>query len=380
MTVDIECWNTPEEARSAGWDALLGPEDFFLTPPWMRVLHDSAGAWMRYFTAHEGAGDAVGRTADSAGAAARHDGPPPVAAVPVVLATTASPWALGRTDLLIRHAVAEGMDGAAELTEALGGDAALDALMPSMMAGGRHLGRTRLLTGPAADPDAVHALLDRVEERAREEGCRSAALPYVDASDALVREVLAERGYRHCVSGEFASLTHPGKGFMDYAMSLPSRRSRRVRSERRHVEASPVEIDLAPLREEDVPRLAALETELFGKYGMTGWDPKRSEAVLSAAHHHLGEKALVSKAVLDGRIIGFGLVLSHGTDWFAHRAGFDYEAQGKLPLYYELLYYTLADKAPEHGVTRVHYGIGSTDAKVSRGCALSRQYLYVKEL
>ncbi|MFE7480809.1 GNAT family N-acetyltransferase [Streptomyces sp. NPDC057552] len=360
MTVEIERWNTPEEARSAGWDTLLGPEDFFLTPPWMRVLHDSAGAWMRYFTAH--------------------DGERPLAAVPVVLATDRSPWALGRTDLLLRHAAGESMDGAAGLTEELGGDAALDALMPSMMAGGRHLGRTRLLTGPGAGPGTVHALLARVEEQAVAEGCRSAALPYVDASDTLVRGVLEERGYRRCVSGEFATLTHPGKGFTEYAMSLPSRRSRRVRSERRHIEASPVEIDLAPLRREDVPRLAALETELFGKYGMTGWDPKRSEAVLDAAFHHLGEKALVSRAVLDGRIIGFGLVLSHGSDWFAHRAGFDYEAQGKLPLYYELLYYTLADEAPAHGVSRVHYGIGSTEAKVSRGCVLSRQYLYVKEL
>ncbi|MEU8759672.1 GNAT family N-acetyltransferase [Streptomyces sp. NPDC048659] len=355
--VVIRQWQSPEDAREAGWDGLVGAEDFFLGPDWMRVLQDSAGAWMGYLTAHDG--DRL------------------LAALPMVRATHESPWSLGRTDLLIRHCAEEGMAGAAGI---LAGFGDVDRLMPSMMSGGRHLGRTRLLLAPDTGADIAHAIVERAERAAALEGCRSICLPYVDASDVLQREVLAERGYVSHESGRFASLTLPGEGFMDYAMALPGRRSRRVRSERRHIEDSGVWITLDPLDPADIPRLAALETQLFGKYGMTGWDPRRSEAVLRAAAERLGGRALVSRAELDGSVVGFGLVLAHGDAWFAHRAGFDYAAVGKLPLYYELLYYTLADHAPRHGVRTVHYGIGSTEAKVSRGCGLSAQYLYVKEL
>ncbi|KOG27906.1 MULTISPECIES: GNAT family N-acetyltransferase [Streptomyces] len=355
--VVINQWQTPEDAREAGWNALVGAEDFFLSPDWMRVLQDSAGAWMGYLTA---------RTDDGL-----------QAALPMVRATLDSPWSLGRTDLLVRHCADEGMDGAAEV---LAGFGDMERLMPSMMGGGRHLGRTRLMLSPGAGPETAHRILEEAERVAAAEGCRSVCLPYVDATDGVQRAVLHERGYLAHESGQFASLTLPGEGFMDYALALPARRSRRVRSERRHIEASDVRITLAPLDPADIPRLGALETRLFAKYGMTSWDPKRSEAVLTAAAERLGDRALVAKAVLDGSIVGFGLVLAHGDSWFAHRAGFDYEAVGKLPLYYELLYYTLADHAPRHGVKTVHYGIGSTDAKVSRGCSLSAQYLYVKEI
>ncbi|WNF30747.1 GNAT family N-acetyltransferase [Streptomyces sp. C11-1] len=353
----INRWQTPEDAREAGWDTLVGPEDFFLLPDWMRVLQDSAGARMGYLTAR----------ADSR----------VLAALPMVHATRESPWSLGRTDLLIRHCAGEGMDGAAAILGAFG---EVERLMPSMMCGGRHLGRTRLLLGPGADADTAHRILEEAEGIAAREGARSICLPYVDAADRVQRGVLRARGYVSHVSGQFASLVLPGDGFADYASAFPARRARRVRAERRRIEASGVHIALGPLDPADIPRLASLETELFAKYGMAGWDPRRSEAVLRAAAQRLGDRALVSKAVQEGRIVGFALILSHSDAWFAHRAGFDYAAVGKLPLYYELLYYSLADHAARYGVGTIHYGIGSTEAKVSRGCTLSEQYLYVKEL
>ncbi len=356
--VVINQWQTPEDAREAGWNALVGAEDFFLSPDWMRVLQDSAGAWMGYLTAQAGGG-------------------PVLAALPMVRATHESPWSLGRTDLLIRHCAEEGMDGAAEI---LAGFGEVERLMPSMMCGGRHLGRTRLLLHPDAGAETAHRIIEQAELTASRDGCRSICFPYVDATDRVQRDVLRDRGYLSHLSGQFASLTLPGEGFTDYALAFPARRSRRVRAERRHIETSGTRITLAPLDPADIARLGALETELFAKYGMAGWDPRRSEAVLRAAAQRLGDRALVSKAVRDGRIVGFALVLSHGDAWFAHRAGFDYEAVGKLPLYYELLYYTLADHAPRYGVKTVHYGIGSMEAKVSRGCSLSAQHLYVKEL
>ncbi|MFE7772977.1 GNAT family N-acetyltransferase [Streptomyces sp. NPDC057445] len=358
----VDEWQDPAEAEQAGWARLAGDEDFFLTPEWMRVLHDTAGAPMRYLTASRpGSGHG------------------PVAGLPLVFADRTAPWSLGRTDLLMRHCAAENMDGAAALLAAFEG---ADRLMPSLMAGGRHLGRTRLLLAARATAEDADRVVARAERIAADMGAASVCFPYLDAADERVARVLGARGYLSHTSGEFASLDVPAGGFPEYALGLPSRRSRRVRAERRRIEASGVRITLEPLVADEIPRLAELETELFAKYGMTGWDPARSAAVFAAAQRTLGPRALVSKAVSDGEIVGFGLILHHGSHWFAHRAGFDYERQGELglPLYYELLYYTPADHAPSRRVTRIHYGIGSTAAKVSRGCVLSTQYLYVKEL
>lgn len=348
-----------QDVSPLGWTRLTGPEDFFLSVDWMAVVESTAGAPMRYLTAHRG-GELV-------------------AGLATVLAGPTAPWTLGRPDTLLTHSAREGMTGAAELLADLPGEPA-DLLLPALVCGGRHLGRTRLLLGPHALRQDAVALIVRAEAVAREYGARSVCFPYLDETDAVVRAVLAERGYTHHTSGEFASLAVPPGGFGGYLDSLSAHRARRVRAERRAVAAAGIECVIEPLATGDVDRLAALETELFAKYGMPDWDPRRSADILLTAAAVLGDRALVSLARQDGDIIGFGLLLTHGDQWFAHRAGFDYVRQGRLPLYYETLYYRPVELAARHGVTAIHYGIGSTEAKRSRGCVTHTQYSHLKRM
>lgn len=352
---------TPEAAATAvrGWDRLTGPEDFFLTTDWMRIIERTAGVPMRYLTAHRGATVTAG--------------------LATALADHTAPWTLGRPDTLLAHCAAQDLPGAAALLADVGPDPGA-ALLPALVCGGRHLGRTRLLLGPDGGSTEVHALVTRAEHLAAEHGARCVCFPYVDARDTVLRAVLAERGYRHHTSGAFAALPLPPGGFDGYLATLSGHRARRVRAERRRLAAASVTTSVAPLRHRDVDRLAALETQLFAKYGLTDWEPRRSADLLHAVADALGDRALVSLARHDGHVVGFGLVLAHRDQWFAHRAGFDYPRQGRLPVYYETLYYRLVEEASRHGVRAVHYGIGSTDAKRSRGCTTTTQYSYLTTL
>jgi predicted N-acyltransferase len=122
---------------------------------------------------------------------------------------------------------------------------------------------------------------------------------------------------------------------------------------------------------------------LLTKYGNPA-DASRSAALFAGIGEIMGDDALVSLAWLDGRIIGFGLVLRSSVrgeqQWFGHRAGFDYARQGQLPLYYEVLYYRVLEAAAAAGASVLHAGIGSTDAKLARGCLASEQRSFLLRL
>jgi len=61
------------------------------------------------------------------------------------------------------------------------------------------------------------------------------------------------------------------------------------------------------------------------------------------------------------------LIVYRGNAW-THHAGFDYDAQGTLPVYFGVMFYGVMDFAAEHGLRVLDYTFGTEDAKRSRGC------------
>ncbi|MFE7758014.1 GNAT family N-acetyltransferase [Streptomyces sp. NPDC057429] len=343
----------------ASWDRLAGPDDAYLATRWLDVAEDTSGAAMRYLTLT----DAEGLTGALATAVADAD----------------APWLAGRPDTVLRLCAEEGRQGARELAADLPGDLA-DALLPGLVCGGRHLGRTTLLSrdGHDGQEGTGDRLLAAAERLAEEEGLRSVAFLHVDEHDTALRTLLARRGYRSFHSEGYHWLPVPQGGFAEYLAGFSAHRRRRIGAERRAVRDAGVQIAMAPLDPADIPRFAELEATLLGKYGMSAWTPARSAAILERALGACGPDALAATARLDGEIIGFALIVVHHDRWFAHRAGFDYAAQRGLPLYFELLFYHLVDAAARAGATVIHYGTGSGAAKTSRGCLGSGQYAYLR--
>jgi predicted N-acyltransferase len=354
-----QCFDHAADLPAAQWSRLLGPHDFFLSPAWLRVIEASAGVPMRYLLLHCG-GD-------------------PIAALSTALADGDVSWALGRPDAVLARCEREGRPGAAAVRAMLP-NADLDTLLPSLVCGGRHLGRNRVLTVDAADVRVLDTMVTAAEKLAADFGAASTAYLYVDQTDRALRSVLDERGYVSFESGEVSALAVPPDGFEGYLHKLTGHRRRRVLAERRACAAAGIETRIEPLAAALIPRLAELETQLYHKYGARHWRPQHSERALSTILDEFAGAALVSVARAAGAVRGFGLILPFEGSWLVHRSGFDYGYQGRLPLYFETLFYHPLDAAAAMRIGMLQFGTGSADTKRSRGCHVSAQRGYLRML
>lgn len=135
--------------EAAGWNGLLGVEDFFQTPRWLTVQERNSGTTMDFLV--------------------RDRGGAPVAGLVTAWADTSVAWLLARPDAMLKRAVEQEVPEARELLHDLAdGDPA--TLLPSLVCGGRHLGRTRTLATPDATEADVEALLEGAEGLAAERG------------------------------------------------------------------------------------------------------------------------------------------------------------------------------------------------------------------
>lgn len=343
------------------WDALLGRDDFYLSARWLRIAQAEAGVPMRYLMLRR------------AGA--------PVAGLATATVDASAPWLLGRPDTLLAHAADEGLPGAAECRLRLATDPR-PVLLPGLVCGGRHLADTTVPRADGATRDDVDRLVAAAERDAAERGLRSVSFLYVDETDTALREVLDARGYLSFESAQSCRLELPAGGYDGYLRWLPKRRRACVLAERRAIAAAGVRSSVEPLTAGMLPRLGQLEAQLFAKYGRHGWLPDMSQRFLARVLDAFGAGALVSLAHAGGEIRGFALLLRLRDQWFAHRVGFDYPFREprKLPVYYEVLFYAPAEHAGAAGITAIHYGIGSAEAKRFRGCTASAQRAHVLPL
>ncbi|MGW2251707.1 GNAT family N-acetyltransferase [Kitasatospora sp. NPDC001660] len=334
----------------ADWDRLIGPDDLFLSTRWLDVAERTAGVPMRYlWVERDGA---------------------LVAGLATALATRDAPWLLGRPDAVLRRSAKAGFPDAADRLAEIQDP---EALLPALLAGGRHLGNTRVLHGPHSRPEDLAVLVDAAEALARGIGAASLAFLFVGDRDRPLAELLARRGCTSFTSGRYATLAVPPTGFEGYLAGFSGRR-RSIKAERRRISAAGVTVAAEPLREAELPRLAALEAELIAKYGIP-WSAARSLSLIGETAEQFGDDAFAILARAEGEIRGFSLILRHHEHWYARQGGFDYEFQRRTgtALYFEVGYYRLIEEAAAAGVTSIHYGFGSDTTKASRGCTIADQ-------
>jgi uncharacterized protein len=345
---------------AADWDALVGPDDFFLSSRLLRVSEATNDVAMNYLATWRA--DAL------------------TGGLATALVGASAPWLLGRPDTLLEHCVAVGLAGAAECRAGLPADLT-DALLPSLVCGGRHLGRTRALVRGGANDDAAEEEIDRLaaaaERLALARGARSTAFLYVDERDVALRRVLARRGYASYRSGSYSWLPVPADGFSGYLARFSSHRRTRIVAERRRLRAAGAQVRIEPLSSDLLRPLAGLETSLLAKYGLRG-SPSKSRSIFATLLRECGGDVLVSTAHVAGRLCGFALILRRGDQWYAYRGGFDYAVKGELPVYFEVVFYHLVEAAAAAGITTIHYGTGSESTKRSRGCAAADQYAFFR--
>ncbi|PCG84639.1 hypothetical protein CIB93_18310 [Streptomyces sp. WZ.A104] len=357
MKMAVRTYGTMAEAREAGWDELSPSWDLFHSADWLSLESEQTNLPPRFHLAGE-------------------EGCRPEAALAgFPLDEASEPWPFMRVDRTL-----------AMLADRYGipapdGALAPERLLPSYLCGSRRVPDTLLLTAGYGGTDRRRAhtgeLVAAAEEEARTQGSRSVAFLYVGEADPL-REVLRERGYAEFPTARYATLHLPKPGFDAYLKTLPGVRRRKVVKERRLLDGSGLEYAVRPLTGDLIPELVPLMIKHGAKYGHA-YTEEQLTRTLELHVRHCGSMLHACTArSADGVLRGFSAFVQRGSRLYLRQTGYDYDWLGKLPLYFELIFYRPIEYAAGAGVTAVDYAVESEQTKLSRGCTLEQRYGYLK--
>jgi len=245
------------------------------------------------------------------------------------------------------------------------------AVLPARLVGGPYEGRTGALTLPSLGEEArrqvVNRLFAKAEDIARRNREQTVVCRCVDGGDILLRDVLRDRGYREIPGPDHFVLVPPPGGLDGYIDSLPRRHRNKVRRELRKLREGGVAITVEPLTPDLIRTVAPLLVNLYNRYDIAK-DCDSVTARLGILRKAVKQSTYGVVARVGDCVVGFmELVVYRGNAW-GRSAGFDYEAQGTLPVYFGVAFYGVMDFAAEHGLRVLDYGFKTEDAKRLRGC------------
>jgi uncharacterized protein len=358
-TVEVTLCSSLDDAVAAGWKALVPDSELYASEPWLRI-EGRLIAERRSFL--------VG-VAEGA----------PAAGLTAILFDRADPsWTFARVDAVLRRLQQE---RSTPDTPAPADDLFTETL-PNLLLGGRRPGHTRLLVAAHLDEPARRAAIDAVlqaaAQLARQSGAASLSLLHVDEDDQLLRQALAEAGYAEFPSAITSSLVVPAS-HEEYVESFPSRRRTMIRRDRRRLHEAGITYEVRPLSHELIEEILPLEIGLYEKHGNV-FPPDDARRFHALVLEDMGADVRVLVALGGGAVRGFVVLVRKGDVIHTRQCGFDYDFQGNLPLYFGVLFYETMEHARRVGVGRIEHGIGSEEAKASRGCVQRRQYGYVRML
>jgi uncharacterized protein len=343
-TLDVSVGGSAAELAIEGWDELIlgtgGPlprHHLHVATPWLRRYEVFGNFNPQYVLARRG-GRLVGG-----------------------VSTHRIDRDLDDPQVRIDHALADGPPDR-ELTE---------SILPCRLVGGLIDGRTGagFLSGLSLSEraDIVDRLFAEAEALAATEGTKSVACRCVDSGDLLLRSVLRSRGYIEIPGKQHLVLTPPPGGLDGYIASFTTHHRTGFRREIRKLRDANVVITVEPMTKELSGEVIPLIKNLNDRYGVTS-SVDQIRAELGMLRKMFKHNAYAVVARCGERTVGYLELMVYRNNAWGGQAGFDYEFQGSLPLYFGVLFYGLMDFASSQHLTSIDCTFDTEGAKISRGC------------
>ncbi len=231
------------------------------------------------------------------------------------------------------------------------------------------------VVGAAARPEVARRLLDGFMEVAASWAARSTAfLSLREGSHAALTATLRSGGHVPSQLGARCSLPIRWRSFDHYLASLWRKRRWKVRSELRAFEASGfrARVVYGTRLREVTGDLAPLFANLQRKYGHGG-DVAAARETIEWVGEHLAPLARVVLIEDGSRPVAFHLLYElHGT-LYSYLAGQVYEQRVQdAAAFFQAVYYQPIELAIRRRLARIDFSSESYEAKLWRGCELSR--------
>lgn len=338
--VEVRSADQLADVSGPDWDALVGDDGFYLSYDWLRYVETEPNERSRYLLAQKG-----GRLTGA-----------------LVLNWADDPFTVRYRPE--RFADLLGIHGR------------------TLLAGGSQGYRSTLLLRPPGDGGAdaadaadaaddrrrtLAALLQAALSAAQADGRDGIVLPFLTTGAlAEVAGVARVRAAFELPEAEISDCVH---GLDAYAERMTKRVRKRIRSDRaRFAEAG---WTIRERRLDDCwPDAARLLYRLQAKYGHNERTLTEYERTLAGQARELSDRSVVFSCEDDDGTAGISVCYRWRTTLYGRLVGFDYDRLRGGHEYFTTAIYERLEYAARHGVTRLHLGVGSWQAKGYRGAVL----------
>lgn len=326
-TVAVAAMDSLAGVGRTGWDGLAGDDGFYLSYDWLRYVETEPYERSRYLLATD-AGELAGA---------------------LVLNWVSEPFTIryrgGHFASLL------GIEGS------------------TLIAGATRGYRSTLLLGPspAGRAETLAALLRAALAAAREEGCTGIVLPFL--TTPALAEVAGVARLKAAFDLPEAEITSVGSGLDHYLQSVTGRMRRRIRADQARFAEAGWALRERRLEEcwRDTARLLYLLQVRHGHQERTLSDFEES---MAGQARHLADRGVVITCEDDDGIAGMAVLYRWRTTVYGRVAGFDYDRLRDGREYFNVALYGSLQHAARQGMTSLHLGAGSWEAKGYRGAVL----------
>lgn len=211
-------------------------------------------------------------------------------------------------------------------------------------------------------PVWVRACLDAVSES----GCRSAAIPYLDAASAGPLTGLLP-GRPVLLSGGRCVLDVKGGDIEEFVAGLGSSARHAIRTDRREFARGGRQLTVGPLDPSMIDSLAPLLANVQHRHGSVVTVGQVAATLRGYCAAGLAERAVVFGCREGADLIAFSLCYRFGDALTLRVVGLDYARIGRRAEYFMLLVYEPVRYALQHRLTSIDLGAEGFRAKIRRG-------------
>lgn len=225
--------------------------------------------------------------------------------------------------------------------------------------------------------ELLSIMIEFLETYAMKEGCNSISFLFVGNSLEILNEVLESKNYTQFTAGaSYYIPIHKFKEFEDYVKGLISKRRNVVRSELKKAKEANVEYEMKKFEDNLTVFVDHFEYNYLKYHDQFNYESYYNRMRLLA--EEFGDRAFSINMKIENKVVGSTLFLHNKNSIIARSVGISPEVPPKIAPYFNLAYYEGIRTAMNFGADYVDFGGGLDETKLSRGCEMEKQSIYIK--